>query len=41
MKELYIVYAHRYVDTYNGYGVELSMIGGGRTQSDGSGYYYQ
>ena len=34
MKELYIVYAHRYKDTYNGYDVELSIIGFARNQTE-------
>ena len=34
MKELYIIYAHRYADTYNGYGIELSVIGVARNQTE-------
>lgn len=34
MKDLYIVYAHRNKDPYNGYGVELSIIGVARNQTE-------
>ena len=34
MEDLYIVYAHRNKDTYNGYGVELSIIGVARNQTE-------
>lgn len=34
MKELYIVYAHRYRGTCAGYNVELSVIGVARNQTE-------